>query len=166
MTKTTNLISTFTFFIIFLNVFLFGTSMKELTLQEMCVNSTDIIFAHVIMVNSFWNDDHNRIFSEIELEVDNNIKGQQQINSRIKIFCIGGSIDGIKSFVIGGPHFDVGKNYVLMLTEMQSADYGTYFSVVGLPQGKFNLITLINNGTVFGDDYIPTYIRETPASRI
>ncbi len=114
---------------------------KQFTLQEMTTESSDIVVAEIISANSHWNADHTRIFTEFELAVLEDIKGNITSGERFKIFQLGGSIDGITSFALEMPSLPAGSQSILFLTGRQAPEHGDYFIIFGLNQGKYDIIT-------------------------
>jgi hypothetical protein len=107
--------------------------------RKMCAISSDIVMARVISVQSYLRSEQRRIFTDIELEVDETLKGHSQKYDRMKLTMYGGTVDGITTIVVGAPNFTLGERSVLFLLETQSAQFGRNFGVVGLSQGKFDI---------------------------
>ena len=55
-----------------------ATTMIELTLKDLCDQSSDIVMVKVISAQSYLVKKENRIFTKIELEIIDKIKGQFQ----------------------------------------------------------------------------------------
>jgi hypothetical protein len=117
----------------------YATTFIEFTLKDLCMKSDHIIVAQVVSMKSYWNPDQRRIFTEIQLEVNDNIKGQFQKQDQLKLTVYGGTVNGITTIVVGAPRFTVGERSVLFLSERHSVKFGRNFIVVGLSQGKFNI---------------------------
>lgn len=118
-----------------------GVPFKQFTLQELTIDSSDIVVAEIVSANSYWNADHTRIFTEFELEVLEHIKGNITSGERFKIFQLGGSLDGITSFALEMPSLPAGSQSILFLTGRQAPEHGDYFIIFGLNQGKYDIIT-------------------------
>jgi hypothetical protein len=116
-----------------------ASTVIELTLKDMCSVSSDIVITRAISIQSYLRSDQNRIFTDIQLEVNDVMKGQFQKGDQIKLTMYGGTVNGITTFVVGAPQFDFGKHSVLFLLESQSTHFGRNFAVVGLSQGKFDI---------------------------
>lgn len=140
-------ISTFTFIGILVVIFYITPSNStaqqiEFSLKELSINSSDIIIARTISINSYSELDQKRIFTDIQLEVSDKIKGQFQKQDQLKLKFYGGTVNGITTIVVGSPQFSVGEQSLLFLFKKQSARTGKdYFVVIGLSQGKFNIFT-------------------------
>jgi len=141
----------------------------EFSLKELCIISSDIIIARTISVNSYSELDQKRIFTDIQLEVSDKIKGQFQKQAQLKLTFYGGTVNGITTIVVGAPHFSVGEQSLLFLLEKQSARTGqNYHVVVGLSQGKFNIFTdeLTNEEKVVRDQIAVPLQLEKNGSRL
>ena len=114
---------------------------KEFTLQELTTESSDIVVAKVISATSHWNKDHTRMYTEIELMVLENIKGDLNSEEHFKIFQLGGYINGIRTYVLEMPTLVVGNQSILFLNREQSPDHGDYFIISKLNQGTYDIIT-------------------------
>jgi hypothetical protein len=114
----------------------------EVPLKMMCVESDHIVIARMISMNSYWGPNHQKIFTDITLEISDKIKGQLQKGDQIKMTLAGGTVDGITTLVIGGPRFIEGQESVLFISEKISAKSGKkYFKLYGLSHGKFDIFT-------------------------
>lgn len=118
-----------------------GQYLKEFTLRELTHSGTDIVVANVVSTTSHWNADQTRIYTEVELEVVENVKGDLKEGDHFTIFYLGGSIDGVTTFAIEVPSFVTGRQSVLFLNRQPSSQYGDHFTVFGLNQGKFDIVT-------------------------
>jgi hypothetical protein len=127
---------------LFLNVIIsFSTSMKEMTLKEICNYSTDVVVAEVVSFNSFYRDETKKqIFSEVSLKIENSIKGQTKENEIIKMTVPGGQLNGIRTFIVGGPVYKPGEKTILFLKKTILENVKVNYSIVGLSQGKYNII--------------------------
>jgi hypothetical protein len=127
---------------LFLNVIIsFSTSMKEMSLKEICGYSSDIVVAEVISFNSFYKDESRKqIFSEVSLKIENSIKGESKENDILKMTIPGGQINGIRTFIVGAPAYKTGENTLLFLKKNISENLHVNYLIVGLSQGKYNII--------------------------
>lgn len=116
-----------------------ATTFVKTTLKEMCSLSSDIVIARVNSMQSYLRPEQRRIFTDVELEVDEMLKGQFQKRDRIKLTMYGGTVDGITTIVVGAADFTIGERSVLFLLERQSSQFGRNFVVVGMSHGKFDI---------------------------
>ena len=140
-----NYIRFITIFIIIITIFLWvallnATTMKIITLDDLCRKSNEIIIARVTAKNSYWNEDKDRIYTDIYFKVEQNIKGRLKPLDQITMKYYGGSLDGVTTLVVGAPQFTVGEKSLLFLAEKQSDKTQQNFYVIsGFSQGKFNI---------------------------
>ena len=123
-----------------LSLISYASSIVELTLKEMCNQSSHIIISRVNSVESYHVKEQNRIFTDIELSVNEVLKGDLKENQKVKLTVYGGTVGEITTFVVGAPNFRIGENSLLFLSETQSDKFGKVLAVLGLSQGKFNII--------------------------
>jgi hypothetical protein len=116
-----------------------ATTFIRTTLKEMCALSSDIVIARVISMKSYLRQEQRRIFTDVELEVDEMLKGQFEKRDRIRLIMYGGTVDGITTTVVGAADFTIGERSVLFLLARQSSQFGRNFVVVGMSQGKFDI---------------------------
>jgi len=115
---------------------LYATTWLELTLKDLCEQSSDIIIAEVVSAQSY--KEENRIYTKVELGVIDKIKGRFRKFDKFNLTQYGGTVNGITTIVVGAPNFIVGEKSVLFLLERNSIRGGKNFIVLGLSQGKFN----------------------------
>ena len=112
----------------------------EVPLKYLCDESSDIVVARVVSMKSYYGDlEKTRIFTDIQLEVKDNITGRFQKEDQLKLTRCGGRVDGITTIVVGAPQFVIGEESVFFLSEKESAHSGRNFTIVGGAQGKFNI---------------------------
>jgi hypothetical protein len=140
----------------------------EVPLKKMCVESNHIVIARMISMNSYWGPNHQKIYTDITLEISDKIKGQLQKGDRIKMTLAGGTVEGITTLVMGGPRFVDGQESVLFIAEKISARSGKkYFKLYGLSHGKFDIFTdpTTNEKRVIRDQVnLPLRLEERRAS--
>jgi hypothetical protein len=87
--------------------------------------SEKIVRGEVVSVKSYWNSDKTRIYTDVTLLVDEQIKGKG--SREVTLTIPGGTVDEDTQLVSDTPYFDVG-NYVIVLVESSG-------HVVGGPDG-------------------------------
>ena len=118
-----------------------STSVKEMSLKDLCKSSNEIVIARVIDLQSYLISDKNRIYTKINIEVEESIKGNLKSKEQFTLSIYGGTMNGITTFVVGGPQFSPGENIILFLKQFKDSiatNKGLF--VAGLSQGKFNII--------------------------
>jgi hypothetical protein len=84
--------------------------MKRLSIEELDSSSTNIIIGKFTNIRSFWNSDHSTILTNVQVEVNLNLKGEI-IERYITIQLLGGRIDNISTILVGAyfVKFDASK---------------------------------------------------------
>jgi hypothetical protein len=131
----------FCMMIFILRVELNASTLIELTLKDLCDNSSDIVIVNVVSIRSYLKEGEKRIFTRIEMQILDNLKGELNVSEKIILKVCGGSINGITTFVVGAPTFNVGDRSILFLSKTVLIDGNRTFLVTGLSQGKFNIFT-------------------------
>lgn len=108
----------------------------EISLQQMCVNSGDIIIATPIEKKSYKNPGSNHIFTDVILKIKSTIKGNKQPNELMTMTYYGGTIDDKTTYVIGDPQFRLDEESILFLYKRND-----HYRVYGLAKGKFNIVS-------------------------
>lgn len=121
---------------------IFAQCGEEITLKEMCNQSTDIIIAKIVSKNSYHSFDKKDVFTDVTLKVTKKIKGKFNANENMKIITYGGTIDGITTYVVGAPTFQINTSSILFLAEIKSKTTGkiTNHRIIGSSQGKFDVV--------------------------
>lgn len=89
----------------------------ELGLEELTNNTDSIIIGTVIEQNSYWNDEHTRIYTSVVLSVEESLKGAAS-QDKITITSVGGEVEGIGEWVSEMPSFDQGEKAVVFLKKL------------------------------------------------
>jgi hypothetical protein len=120
-------------------------------LEELIANADSVIEGTVIEHTSYWNDEHNRIYTSVVLAVEEKFKGtlgQKMIN----VILPGGNVDGVGQWLSDMPAFDQSERAIVFLnklpkeelpkvsgmqfTEDQFEVYGGFRGKVAIRQGK------------------------------
>jgi hypothetical protein len=111
-----------------------GTTLVQLSLEQMSEASTAIVRARVVNQETLWNAPHTEIMTYTTLEVENVLKGQP--GSTLVVEQLGGTIGHFAEHVSGTVHFRPDVSYVLFLEP--AGDTGRYL-VVGMAQGAYRI---------------------------
>ena len=122
----------------------FGTTLEQLTLDDMVRQSTSIVRVRVGGSRSAYQG--SAIYTHFQLQVLETWKSSDKIATEVAI--PGGVVDGIRQSVTGAPELKSGQEYVLFLWTSRSG----LTQVIGLSQGRFG---------VFGD-----IVQRPPASEL
>ena len=95
---------------------------------QLVQESTTILTGQVTALRSFWNEGHERIYTEVTVLVHEYLKGNE--GSLIKFTVPGGTVDDISMTMSEAPNFQVGENVFLFLKQEDCRLAGWY-------QGKY-----------------------------
>ena len=113
-----------------------GTVMVELDLEEMVAMSDDSIIGTVTQVGSYWNDERNRIYTDVAVRVEERLFGTAEKGSTVSLKFLGGTVDGVTAFLAGTPTFRKGERVLLFTYRRDNGDV----TCLGLSQGKFEIL--------------------------
>jgi hypothetical protein len=100
---------------------------RAMDLADLTAAAERVVVADVAKVESQWDKDHRRIYTTVEIRVQESWKGTTPSDGTIVFHQPGGSVGEIEMSVVGMPRFSVGEKAVLFLEHAR---------VVGLAQGK------------------------------
>lgn len=109
-----------------------ATFSKSFSLQELFDKSSLIIVGTITKMQSLWNAERTRIFTFVEIEVEEYVKGTGDKTITIRI--PGGTAEGIKEVHSGAPSFFEGEKVLLFLDPGRA-----YSDIVGSRQGKYTI---------------------------
>jgi hypothetical protein len=110
-----------------------ATSMLLTDVNTMSKTSDAIVRGKVKRLESRWSGDKMRIFTEVEVEVAESLKGEPA--QTVKIRQPGGQVGDIAQVVSGLASFQEGEEVVVFLEKRG----GQRFQVSGMAQGKFRV---------------------------
>jgi hypothetical protein len=91
-----------------------------------------VLSGKVAGVESYWNEDHTKIFTRTTVIVDETYKGEH--SSRVELIQLGGIVGNIKVSVEGALRWRDGDEVLLFL---ESYGNTPEYQVTGLSQGRF-----------------------------
>ncbi len=109
-----------------------ATIMQRLEIEELTRKSTDVFYGQVMATQTYWNADHTRIYTGVQVRVFESFKGAARNGETVKVVQLGGEKDGFKMDYAGRPEFTTGESIVLFTTRNRQNE----LTVVGLKQGK------------------------------
>jgi hypothetical protein len=118
-----------------LGTLLTGSTLRQLSLDDMIRQSTIIVRGTVQPANSMYHG--SMIFSHYTIQVTETYKGTASAQTQIDIGVPGGSINGTIQRCAGAPIFSIGQDYVLFLWTSKTG----LTQVIGLSQGLFSVIS-------------------------
>ncbi len=120
-----------------------ATIMQRLEVEELARNSTDVFHGQIVSTQTYWNAEHTRIYTGVNVRINESFKGSARRGETIRVAQLGGEKDGFKTDYAGRPEFTAGETVVLFTTRTRSNE----LTVVGLKQGKM----LVNGQSVTRD---------------
>jgi hypothetical protein len=112
-----------------------ATVMQLLEVEDLTRRSTDVIYGEVISSETEWNAARTRIYTRVQVRVNEAFKGSLISSQTITVTQLGGEKDGVKLDYAGRPTFTAGESVVLFTTRGKNND----LIVVGLKQGKMTV---------------------------
>jgi hypothetical protein len=110
----------------------FATTMIALDVETMSRTADSIVQGRVLKVEAHLTRDGRRVFTQIDVQVDEALKGQPP--KTVTLTQPGGAVGDIGQLVSGTAHYQVGEEVVLFLEK-----YGPRYRTVGMAQGKFRV---------------------------
>ena len=123
-----------------------ATIMQRLEIEELTRHSSDVFHGQILSTQSYWNADHTRIYTGVNVRVAETFKGLARSGETIKVVQLGGEKDGFKTDYAGRPEFTAGETVVLFATRNRQNE----LTVVGLKQGKMSVNGQSVAALVFG----------------
>ena len=127
---------------------LFATTVPKIELPEMVFKADAIIDGHVDSIYSEWDAEKKLIFTYISVRIDESLKGGSSRSLLIK--QLGGRVGGLDMNVAGMPLFSEGEQVLLFLRQQT----GSTYEVVGLNQGRYQIIQNVAVAHVSGVDLV------------
>jgi hypothetical protein len=109
-----------------------ATTMIALDVPALSKAADSIVQGKVLSIQSHLTRDGRRVYTEIEVQVAETIKGDAP--KTVTLTQPGGEVGDIGQLVSGTAHYEVGEEVVLFLEK-----YGPRFRTVGMAQGKFKV---------------------------
>jgi hypothetical protein len=111
----------------------FATQVQYQSSLELAQSSEVVIRGQVQSVRSYWNDDHSRILTEINIDVVDQHKGRA--TGQVTVVQMGGVVDTVRMTVAGALSWKRGEDVLLFLEPSLPGR----FRVAGFSQGKFKV---------------------------
>jgi len=101
------------------------------TPRELARESSQIVRGRVASVQSFWNENRSKIFTEVRISVEETYKGTSLRETRV--LQLGGIVDNVNMHVEGALSWKANEEVLLFLEPNVSGS----FAVSGFSQGKY-----------------------------
>jgi hypothetical protein len=128
-----------------------ATVLIQKDLEDLVIESSDIVVGHVTELSSSWNAEKTRIYTHVVLEVERGVKGDFRAGEKVKFQTIGGRVGEVSLQVPSSPRFREGERVVVFFGG--EPNYNT--PVTGWEQGKYTVENdiILENGRYL-DDFI------------
>lgn len=133
-----------------------ATIMQYLEVEDLARLSSDVFHGRVIEASTYWNAEHTKIYTAIQVQVQEALKGGITPGQIVTVTQLGGEKDGVMLDFAGRPQFSAGERVVLFTTRGKKSD----FFIVGLKQGKMQV-----EGDFVVRDFSGIYLVERAAGR-
>jgi hypothetical protein len=120
-----------------------ATQVRYKTVEQMGAESSDVVLGRVTSVQSYWNAQRTKIFTETVIAVDESYKGSGE--STVRLVQLGGEVDGVRVTVHGALSWRSDEEVFLFLEPYE----GSAYHVTGFSQGKFNIERDSATGEIF-----------------
>jgi hypothetical protein len=108
----------------------------DLTLDEMATMASLVVHGRVRSVDAAWDDSHQRIFTNVEIDVISYLGGSGP--ERVSVRQVGGRVGDTEIWVAGQPRFTVGEQIVAFL-EPDGSDTPNRWVVLCMANGLFHV---------------------------
>ena len=120
-----------------------ATQVLYQTIEEMGTKSAVVVQGTVASVQSYWNDNHTKIFTETTIVVDETYKGDA--GQTVQVLQLGGTVGNVRVTAHGALQWTPGEEVVLFLEPFRDGK----FQIAGFSQGKFNIVRDSRTDEVF-----------------
>lgn len=110
-----------------------ATQIIHRTVEQLGNESTEVIRGKVAAIQSYWNSDKSKIYTEVIINVDESYKGSGQ--RTVRLVQLGGVVDNVKVTVHGALQWRANEEVLLFLEPYKGGAY----HVSGFSQGKFTI---------------------------
>jgi hypothetical protein len=111
-----------------------SAGVRQLSIEELAVNAKVIAVGTIVAVTSSWNTERTQIFTQVELQPEEMLKGPPA-GDRISFVQLGGRVGNLGSAAAETPSFTEGERVVLFLVPRRNGQLG----VMALSEGKFSV---------------------------
>ncbi len=111
-----------------------STTGGQISISDLSSRSDMIVIGRVVSIQSEWNAARTNIYTKVDVNVDEVLKGSLSSGNLI-VYQLGGQVGDIGEIVAGSPEFRPGELVLLFLSQTKDAK----LRVVDLFQGKFTI---------------------------
>jgi hypothetical protein len=128
-----------------------GTVLIPKDLKDLVIESSDIVLGKVIEMDTDWNTEKSRIYTNVVLEIEREIKGDFVAGEKVDLQTMGGSVEEVSLKVPASPSFNIDERVIVFF----GGEPNVNTPITGWEQGKFTVENdiIIENGRYL-DDFI------------
>ena len=115
-----------------------ATTLVRQSLDNLVADNATIVLGEVVDARSHWNADHSFIVTDVQIAVQDVMKGAAQ-DREITLTLMGGRVGDLTTLIVGGAELIPGSSYVLFLNEEELPGRQRALTVRDHAQGVFNL---------------------------
>jgi len=120
-----------------------ATQIIHRSVEQLGSESTEVVRGKVASIQSYWNADKSKIYTDIIVDVDESYKGASA--GSVRLVQLGGVVDNVKMTVHGALQWRTDEEVLLFLEPYKNGAY----HVSGFSQGKFKIERDPRSGTPF-----------------
>ena len=121
-----------------------ATTLVRQGLEDLAAQNEAIVQGTVVDIHSYWNADHNFIYTDVRIQPSQVLKGTQTPGD-LTITLMGGTVGETTILVVAGPELVPGTDYLMFLNHEGLPGGVQRLTVRDLMQGVFE----VSNGRVF-----------------
>jgi len=115
-----------------------ATTLPHRSLDQMVQEAAQIVRGKVLSKKAFWGPGKRHIYTKIQIQVLERLKGTKSTKKTMHFHQLGGSLDGLTSRILGAAEYRVGEEILIFLEPTQSSGF---VFVLGFASGKYKVYT-------------------------
>jgi hypothetical protein len=115
-----------------------AATLIRMGVDDLVASNHAIVVGEVVDINSYWNNDHSLILSDVRLALHDILKGRIA-EREITVTVVGGVAGGLTSRIVGGIELLPSHSYLLFLNEEDLPGAQRVLTVRDLSQGVFDI---------------------------
>ena len=112
-----------------------ATTVRSFTLPELATEADRIVLGTIGNVRTFWNNEHDTIYTEYDITVERMIKGTPATVLTVRL--MGGRVGDVKLSIEGNGSMEPAERVLVVVRDQES-----YSTLVGMSQGKWSIRTI------------------------
>ena len=96
-----------------------ATTLARVGLEELTATNGSIVVGQVLDAHSYWNEDHNFIYTDVRIVTSEVLKGRAVAGGEVTVTLMGGTVGEMTTLIVAGAELIPGNSYVLFLNREQ-----------------------------------------------